>query len=44
MGVKNVRKTYEGGGGLLRTHESVQGVEGGSKIDKFERWYFLNNL
>ena len=31
MGVKNVRKTYEGGGGLLRTHESVQGVEGGQK-------------
>ena len=44
-GVKNVRKTYEEGGTLLKTYESVQGAgEGGSKIGKFKRTHFLNDL
>ena len=45
-GLKNVRKTYEWGGGLLEMYESVQGGSGGgggSKIAKFERTFFLND-
>ena len=47
-GLKNVRKTYEWGGGLLEMYESVQGgsgegVRGGSKIAKFERTFFMND-
>ena len=33
-------KRMKGEGGLLQTYESVQG---GSKIAKFERMYFLND-
>ena len=47
-GLKNVRKTYEWGGGLLEMYESVQGGSGGrggggSKIAKFVRTFFLND-